>query len=132
MFLVKKGNAYFPAYPADHEESQKIKDGEEIKATRARNPLFHRKFFALLKLGFDSQDKFDNFDIYRMVQIMKAGHVVFAKGTDGKEYPLPKSISFDKMGAAEFESVYSSVLTVISKETKLTSEEIQNNLISFF
>lgn len=131
MHLTKRGNAYFPSYPADHTESQKVKEGEEVQAKRARNPGHHRKFFALLNLGFSSQDKIDNFEIYRMVTLMKAGHVVFVKGTDGKDHPLPKSISWDKMGQEEFERVYSAVLTVICKEVGLTSEEIQNELISF-
>lgn len=132
MFLTKKGGIFVPTYPADYEESGKIKDGDEVRATRARNIKFHRKFFALLKLGFENQDKIEDFEIYRMIQVMKAGHVVFAKGTDGKDYPLPESLSFEKMGAQKFESVYNSVLTVIMKETKLTEGEIQNELISFY
>lgn len=131
MFLTKKGGVFVPSYPADYEEAQKVKDGEEIKATRARNILFHRKGMALLKLAFDNQDKFTDFNIYRQIITMKAGFVVWVEGKDGQKMPFAESLSFDSMGAKKFEEWYNAVLTVVCKEIGLTSEEIQTNLISF-
>lgn len=120
-----------PSYPADYEEAQKVKDGEEVKATRARNVAFHRKGMALLKLAFDNQDKFTDFNIYRQVVTMKAGFVIWVDGKDGQKLPFAESLSFDSMGAKKFEEWYNAVLTVVCKEVGLTSEEIANELISF-
>lgn len=132
MFLTKQSNgSYLPTYPSDLDESVKISIGAEVKVTRARNAKHHRKGMALLKLGFDNQDTFTDFTIYRYVTTMKAGFVAWVKGTDGKEHPLPKSISFENMSQGEFEDYYSAVLTVISKETDLTDEQIQTELINF-
>lgn len=120
-----------PSYPADYEEAQKVKDGEEVKATRSRNVAFHRKGMALLKLAFDNQDKFADFNIYRQVITMKAGFVIWVEGKDGQKLPFAESLSFDSMGAKKFEEWYNAVLTVVCKEVGLTSEEIDNELISF-
>ena len=57
---------------------------------------------------------------------MKAGHVFFIDGTDGKTYPLPKSISFDKCSQDEFETVYGAALQVLSKEMGVTVEQLEN------
>lgn len=131
MYLTKKGGLFVPSYPADHAEAQRVKDGEEVKATRARNPKHHRKGMALLNLAFQNQDKYDNFDIFRMVVTMKAGFVVWVDGKEGKKTPLPESLSFERMGQKRFEEWYSAVLTVVCKEVGLTSEEVANELISF-
>lgn len=131
MFLTKKGGVFVPSYPADYEEASRVKDGEEVKATRARNVEFHRKGMALLKLAFDNQDKYDNFNIYRQIITMKAGFVIWVEDKQGKKQPFAESLSFDSMGAKKFEEWYNAVLTVICKEVGLTSEEISNELISF-
>jgi len=133
MYLVKQDNgSYIPSHNSDYAESQKVKVGQEVRATRARNVGHHRKTFALIKLGFESQDKFDDIAIYRMVLTMKAGFVTFVKGTDGKEHPLPNSISFEAMSQSQFEDYYAAILTVISKETKLSGGEIESELASFY
>lgn len=132
MFLTKLENGdYRPTYSSDSAESAKIGIGTEVKATRARNAKHHRKGMALLKLGFDNQDTFTDFTIYRYVVTMKAGFVAWVKGTDGNDHPLPKSISFENMSQSEFEDYYSAVLTVILKEADLTDEQIQTELINF-
>lgn len=133
MNLVKtKSGVFIPAYPSDHEAAAKVPIGAEVYATQQRNPLFHRKGFALLKLGFDSQDKFDNFEIYRQIVTMKAGFVHFVKGTDGAEHPLPHSLAFDKMSAESFEKWYVAIREVISREAKIDGADIDNNLESFY
>lgn len=132
MFLIKTDNGYVPAYPSDKEQSDKIKIGEEVYATKKRNIGWHRKGFALLKLGFENQDKIDNFDIYRMIVTMKAGFVHFVKGIDGKEYPLPHSLAFDKMNAEEFEHWYGAVKKVIGVECRLSGAQIEEEINNHF
>lgn len=133
MNLIKtKEGSYIPAYPSDWEESKRIPIGTEVRATKDRNPKFHRKFFALLNLGFDNQDNFKEFEIYRYIQIMKAGYVQYATGKDGKTYPLPKSISFDKMKEDEFEKLFKAVLAVISKEIGITGDQAEAELAAFY
>jgi len=133
VILVKQNNgSYIPAYPADDHESKKVKVGTEVKATRARNVKYHRKGFALLNLGFENQDTYDNFEVYRQVITIKAGFVTWVKGKDEKEYPFPNSLSFDKMNAKQFEDWYAAILEIISKETKLSGAEIELELAGFY
>lgn len=132
MYLIKKiDGSFIPAYPADHQEAAKIKPGEEVRATRTRNPDLHRKLFAMLRLGFENQDKFTNIDIYRQVLTMKAGFVHWVKGTDGREYPFPASWSFDSMDQTSFEKLYEAILEVICRETGSDKKLIMNELLNF-
>jgi hypothetical protein len=124
--------SYRPAYPSDETASSKVKVGAEVYATHRRNMDFHRKGFALLKLGFENQDKFDEFEIYRQIVTMKAGFVHFVIGKDGKEYPLPQSLSFEKMDAETFANWYSAIREVISKEAQIEGKDIDNELSNYY
>jgi len=133
MFLIKrKDNSYVPSDDASVEASKKIAVGEEVKATQARNVHFHRKGFALLNLGFSNQDKYEQLEVYRKVITIKAGFFDEVEGKDGHPYYFPKSISFDKMNAEEFEKWYKATLAVISTQLQTKPEEIQAELNSYY
>jgi len=132
MQLIKLDNGdYRPAYNSDKEESNRVKVGTEVKAVRSRNPKFHRKGFALLNLGFENQSRFDTLDAFRMVMTIKAGYYIEVPSTRGTEY-LPKSLSFEKMNAAEFEKWYESVKTVIAHEIGTTKNKIDEEIENYF
>lgn len=132
MMLTKKEGAFYPSYPSDYEAAAKIKDGEEVYAGKKRNPSFHRKGMALLQLGFSNQDRFDDFSIYRMVITMKAGFVNWVKGTDGKDHPLPHSLSFDKMNAEDFELWYNAIGKVVCAECRISGVDIEKEIDKFY
>ena len=64
-----------PLYSSDAEELAKLKQGTnyKFKVSQERNAPLHRKFFALLNLGYENQEFHNNFEDYREVMIMKAG-----------------------------------------------------------
>ena len=133
LYLVKTNEGSFiPAYNSDHELAQKIKPGEIVqgKITRPRNVEFHRKFYALLNLGFSNQEQIEDFESFRAWVTMKAG---FHKRvvTDSGEFYLPKSISFAKMDEIEFADLYSKVLDVLLKLLDTTKEDLEMELINF-
>lgn len=133
MNLTKRRDgSYIPSYPKDWEYSKKIKVGEELSAYKDRNPEFHRKVMALFQLGFENQDVYDSFDIYRYVTTMKAGFVVFVDGTDKKKHPLPESLSFASMKQERFEQVFKAVKEVIAKEIGITGDQAEAELASFY
>lgn len=90
---------------------------------RIRNPLFHRKFFALLRLAFDAWEPGEitsrygvpekNFDRFRKDLIILSGRYHVVVRLDGSTVIEPESISFANMSQDEFEKVYSSVIDVI-------------------
>ena len=133
MYLVKLENGdYRPTYEGDRMLSSKIKPGDEIYATKQRNIDFHRKGFALLKLGFDNQDKYTNFDIFRKVFTMKAGFIDWITDKSGAPFPLPKSLSFSEMNSEDFERWYEAIREVISKELGVNNETIEAEIKSYY
>lgn len=122
---------YIPVYPSDEEESNKIPEGKEMTAKRSRNPDHHRKAFAMLKLGFENQDRYDDFEMYRMIMIMKAGYVHSFINLKGEQDYLPKSLSFESMSQDEFEECYRALRKVISVDCKSSENDIDAELINF-
>lgn len=133
MFLVKlaSGN-YTPSDDKSHEESSKIAVGTEIKGVKARNIKFHRKAFALLNLGFENQDKFELFEVYRKVIMIRSGYFDEAPTKDGEVYYIPKSLSFENMSANDFDAFYESALTVISGDLETAPEVVNEQLSGFY
>ena len=133
LFLIKTDKGYFlPMYNSDREVADKIRAGEELKCklVRPRNVGFHKKFMALVNLGYENQDRYDNFDDFREVMTMKAGfyrRIITDKG----ELFKAKSISFTKMEEPEFEDLFSKMLDVMAKELDLTNEEVMQELVNF-
>lgn len=94
-----------------------------------RNPIFHRKMFALLTVGFDNWEpdrkRFSyhnrpiekNFERFREQVLIMAGHYdqVFSLRGDKMEL-VARSISYAAMDDAEFETLYSAVIDVLLRE----------------
>lgn len=124
---------YYSLVPCDDESLEALK---KLKADKtyyldvkvARNYLFHRKFFSLLKYGFDNQDRYDDFTSFRYEVIMRAGFYKTHITIKGKTLFIPDSIAFDKMPAEEFEKLYDKAIDVILKhfidDTKEHVEEV--------
>ena len=133
LYLTKNENGQFiPAFNSDYESAKKINAGETVEATivRPRNIKFHRKFFALLNMGYSNQEKYDCFEDYRSVFIMKTGNYKVIETDKGVVY-LPKSISFAAMDEIEFAELYSSMIDVLIKELKMDQEAIEKELLGF-
>ena len=132
IHLVKKG--YYLA-PADSDALEKIKklSNSVLKCTitKKRNYQFHKKFFALIKLGHDNTRLEMPYDVYRKYCIAKAGFCTVYHTANGKAWVEADSISFDSKTEEEFANIYTLVLQVISNDIGSTSKEIEENLINF-
>ena len=136
-------NAYLPLNEEDSEIDRKIKVGEIVKTVLLnekdkRNLMHHRKYFALLNLVYDNlpeelTDSIRSKDELLIEIKMQIGHREKRTSLSGKEYYVPKSISFEKMGQTEFEKVYKDSLDVIVKYilTGTTSEELEQEVMAF-
>lgn len=101
--------------------------GQTIHADfkRTRNPMFHRKFFALVRLSFEAWEPGEitsqygvpekSFERFRKDLIILSGHYRVVIRLDGSTQIEPESISFGSMDQDEFESLYSSVVDVVLK-----------------
>ena len=129
-----KNRKIVPLYDSDNDKIAKLKGNKDykFKVTAPRNYKFHKKFFALVNLGYQNSDHGDmNFEEFRAYITMKAGYYSKVNSFNGEFY-LPKSINFASMDATEFEKLYSSSIDVIIKIIGCTTEDIENELINFF
>jgi len=96
-----------------------------LKFIIPRNGKFHRKFFALLQVGFDAWEPDrkrysykgipiqKDFEQFREDVIIASGNYIQTFNLEGHMKMRAKSISFTSMDDAEFSELYESVLTVI-------------------
>ena len=149
IILIKTPTgALVPADSASAEYLKKHKVGQGFKAsiTRARNILFHRKFFALLNYGFDTWEPVEalyrgqvaekNFNQFREDITILAGYFETFVRMDGTVRLRAKSISFANMDEDEFEGLYSAVIDVLLKrifinQTRGDVENVVNNILAF-
>lgn len=97
-----------------------------------RNYEFHKKFFALLTVGFDAwvpcRKRYSykgvaiqkNFDRFREQVLILAGYYDQVFSLTGKMEMVAKSISFAAMDDAEFDALYQSVVTVLLEKVLST------------
>lgn len=133
MYLTKNKVGHFiPSDDQSYTEAQKIPVGSEIKGVKARNIKFHRKAFALLNMAFENQDKFEVFEVYRKVMIIRAGFYDEAPTKHGEVYFIPKSLSFENMSATDFEAWFEATLNIVSKDLESSPEDINAELQGFY
>lgn len=152
LSFIHAGGGLVPADPNTKEYIEKLKHGEILSGEfkKTRNGKFHRKYFALLWVGFEiwqpDYDESDpafrwglpekNFDKYRNdVQVLAGfGEPIF--NLDGTFRMKSKSISFANMDDEEFSRLYSAVLDVVLRfapatYTQQDVEEYTERVLSF-
>lgn len=126
VFLIKRPDGSFVA--ADEEQAElaaKLPVGKLIRSDmkRVRNPRFLRKFFALLKVGFESWEPplteyrgyevQANFQQFRESVTILSGYFNVTTSITGRVRVTPKSISFGSMEEEEFEQLYNAAADVL-------------------
>jgi len=122
-------NHFVPDMDSDWEAVKKFRVGEVIAADikRERNLQFHRKFFALLQLAFQNQDKYKIFEDFLVEIKLKTGHYKEHVTTKGRIIYIPKSLSFSKCDEIEFERRYNNAIDVILENFILGSSREEIN-----
>ena len=76
-----------------------------INTHSPRSGPFHRLHMAIEKAVFDAQERFTDFEQFRVWLKVGAGHVDWVAGPKGAVIPVPKSIAYSKLdedGMREF------------------------------
>lgn len=128
LTIIKTASGLFAPYG---EESQaavaSVKTGQLLqgKFTRMRNYEFHKKWWALMQLGFDVWSEsghgqqhngeliLPNLDRFRKDITILAGYYEQSVRLDGTIRTEAKSVGFGAMDQIEFEALYSQCLNVI-------------------
>ena len=125
--LIKTApQTYKPAEPETEEWDRKTKIGQWVSGpfSRVRNPAFHRKYFALLNVGFDNWEpppltnkvKVEkNFNRFRKDIAILCGFYERHFRIDGTVRIEPQSISFAKMDEDTFQELYSKTIDILLK-----------------
>lgn len=123
-----------------------IGQGVRVDVKRMRNIRFHRRFFALLNIGFDAWEPDlpdhngmptqKNYERFRKDCIIAAGFYEPVVNLKGEVRAEADSISFAAMDDAEFEKVYSAVANVLLQKvlrnyTRSDLDEVVNQIIGF-
>lgn len=118
----------------------------QCQLARPRNIQFHRKFFALLRLGFAMYNAPNlwvngmrvqkNFDKFREDVTILAGYYIYVFDIKGKASIMAKSISFANMDDVEFQALYSSLINVLLENVcvRCSKEDLNNaveNILRF-
>lgn len=125
--LLRKiqGGSLIPADDESAEALTRIKPGEtvRVKWSRPRNVKLHRKFFAMLNVGFDAWEppKLEhhnlpvqkNFERFRKDVVIAAGYYTVVANLKGEVRAEAHSISFANMEEDEFNAVYSKCADVL-------------------
>lgn len=109
VLLIREGSHLAAADPISHDAIVAIKHGEYVtaKITRTRNPGHHRKWGAMMSLLFKNQDRYKTFEHFHLAVKQMLGFGDYVDTFDGRgKLFVPRSISFAKMGQAEFEQFY--------------------------
>lgn len=113
------------ATEADREIAKRLRIGQEVtvEVKTSRNGKFHRKYFALLNLGFEYWETDDrehkgravakNFERFRKDVAIMAGHYDPVWNLAGEMRLEARSISFANMDDAEFETLYEATIQIL-------------------
>jgi hypothetical protein len=132
--LIKTLNGFKLAYNSDHELAKKIPLNEPIiyEWKNPRNLKFHKKFFALLNLVFENQERYNNLDHLRKDLTISAGYYDLRLNIEGLEIREAKSISFAKMTDTEFSDYYNRIIDVVVKWLGIDKDDIIQNINQYF
>jgi len=135
LLLVKQfDNSFKVAYDSDHEKLKKIKAGKTVKCkiTMPRNVMFHRKFFALINMVYQNQERYSNTDDLRNDLTIASGYYTQRTNLQGDVITEAKSISFASMDQHAFDDYYSKVLDCIVKYFNFDKQLIIDNVEQHF
>lgn len=125
LLIKTPQGAFVPADETSMQALSRFKVGSVTrgKFSAMRNPAFHRKFFAMLDVGFDAWEPPEsehrglpvqkNRERFRKDCIIAAGFYEPVANINGDVRAEAKSISFARMDDEEFERVYSAVADVL-------------------
>lgn len=133
--LIKQLNGSFkPAYDTDYENAKKIALNEPFvfKYSKPRNYKFHKKFFALINLVYQNQERYNSIDHLRKDLTIASGFYEIRYGLHGEEITEAKSISFANMTEEEFSELYSAFVDTVVKYFEFSKTDISENIEQFF
>ena len=133
--IVKQFNNTFKvAYDTDYDKMKRIKVGDflQCEIKKPRNYMFHKKFFALLNMIYQNQERYKNIDHLRNDLTIEAGYYTLRDNLKGEQVYEANSISFAQMNEETFNEYYNKCLDVIVKYFNFDKQSIIDNVEQYF
>lgn len=112
---------------------QSVKHGEcvELKMKRPRNLQHHRKFFSMLQLIFNNQERYATLDHLLTAFKFAIKHTEIIRTKRG-DIEVPKSISFASMSQDEFNEFYQRAVDfVLAEVVPMTVADLERELMEY-
>ena len=135
LIMVKQfDNTFKCAYDSDYEKLKKVKVGEftEWEIKKKRNIKHHCKFFALINMVYQNQERYNNIDDLREQLTIEAGYYKTVDNMQGEPQRKALSISFASMDQHAFDEYYNAVLDCIVKYFNFDKQLIIDNVEQHF
>lgn len=135
LTLVKNlNNTFSLAYNSDLDKAKKMKAGVffECDVKKKRNYMFHKKYFSLINLVFDNQERYDNIDVLRKQLTIESGFYTTYIDLNGNEIKEAESINFNSMDEFKFNDLYNRTLDTIVKFFGIGRQDMIDNIDQYF
>ena len=105
----------------------------KLNSTESEILCFIESFSLFWDIGFENQDIFSSFEIYREYILIAIGFCEVFILPNGLPNYKAKSISYEKLpDNNDFETIYNDALSFIANRLSLTNEELTNEILTNF
>ena len=117
LLMRHDGTYLIPSSEDSAENYEKLKRGQEytVEVKEARNPKFHRLAFALIGAMFESQEQYDDPEIFRRQLKKMCGSYDEWIDDKGKVWFIEHSWSWADMDDIAFHEIYNKLLAIATK-----------------
>ena len=117
IYLTKTLTGFVPADEQARQAVKRWKIGETLKCNvkKPRDYTNHKRYFALLNLTYENQEKYHNFEMFRKAVQIAAGHVDELITLDGEVVLIPRSIDYTTLDELQFGIVFAETMAVCAK-----------------
>lgn len=114
--FIKHVSAFKPADQDAEQIMRSVKHGDlvRIEVRRDRSPQNHRHFFAVLNLVVENNERWVNVD-QLLTDIKLALGYTETRTVKGREFTIPRSISFSKMDEVEFRAFKDGAMALLEQ-----------------
>lgn len=119
LICAKTPDGFRITDPEGEEALKRLKTGAlfMITVTQQRNLQWLRRWFVLVRMIFDNQSRFTNFELFRKAMLVEMGYADPQVSLDGKDYVLvARSVAFNKMKEDEFERLWADTCDLARRE----------------
>lgn len=132
-FLARKDLGHLtPVDQTGEDALRKLAFGDivRVEVKKPRNSKHHRKYWALVSMVWQNQERYETADQLHTALKLSAGIYDTITLPSGNEYRVPGSIAFDKMDQTDFSQFFDNVCDLVAKHflPGVTSDQLKREV----